>query len=701
MRLYSLTPILISVALHLNAEESNFLDFSQLSKNSEYGAPWKYYGPNEHCLGWVKSQGAFCRNDGWRFFWYYNGYQTNNMGFTRYGHMVPQSDYTKNDEILLVATGGAYRDTNNQVKFSGLEIQDIDSLESALQDPKVKNFATDPVPGAISLYYKHLDPAVKIPEFSLKTNRLNVMVWIPKSQLSQKRHSRIEKTSETAPHTIAMYPFINTGMGGHYYHNAMNRGYGHWVNVQFDSHPSHHNGGQTNATGSFKEGGLDYPGDGSSYFKNMTSFSLVFYNSRNQVDPYFMSMAPITRDYAAYENEETINNLAVGLDPSKKQFDISFEDKYRCKDCNGVYEVRYSHKPINNDNWDKATPISAIENYFVEDDGKGTYLIKPSPYYSQVWGKVSIDNLDYESFANSNKEIYFAVKDLSTRTSYEHDPDDYTLVDASPSGRKMAKRDLVKTIQYKLRDIPQVPNVSFRDMKIFKNDRRELPLTDTADVQYSVRTPDETSDIRLSKTPKGALVESNALISSGVGATLGQSSSGKLLDWQTIKLTVVERDCLTGVYCTYHSLAQMSQTGIAYPSKIWNSIAMDIYSGYRPGGVGMVFGKESDYQYITLSGNRITLSVPDVIEMSFTNTTDQDIEVPIHYSTKVSGRRHYTQLASWVTTPSKIFRARSTTNMYIKYSDVQPELDFLNINIPYRNQGLYLSSVALYRSAIR
>lgn len=693
MKVSSIIPYAI-IASTLTHAETSFLDFSQLSQQNPNASRWQYAGKNEACSDWSSDQGKWCRDDGWWFFWYYNPYQTEHMGFTRFGHLLTDSPYSnsKND-ILLVGTGGAYRDINNNIQMSGTQIRDEETLTEALRSPRPEHFS-QPVPGAITLYYKHPDPLRAIPEFQRKTNRLRMTVWMPEDADSQTRYRRSDRTVSTAKQQISLYPFINSGKSGHYYHNAMNRGYGQWITIQFDSHPTHHNQPTQPPLGAYKEGGFDYPANGTAYFAAMTSFSLVFYNAKNQANPYMMMMGPWMSDYSPYENEETINNLAIGLDPKKKQFDVSFEDKYRCKDCIGVYEIRYSFSPITNENWNHASRVVSVENFFVEDDNAMQRLIKPSPYYNQVWGKFSITPDDFKNFTVPGKSLYVAVRDLSER-KFAYDPDDDTFVPSSSDGLRIPKRSLIKTIRYDFKESPRMPVTENKTMTLFKEDTQVIQPQVPQTVVRGTYPPQLPSEMQFNALTDGYEIKTGTLKESGQGYFYGLDESSWLSYWSRVSAQVVDRDCLDGMTCNHVRLAEFSSSGAQFHVPLWDRVTMDSSSGFREGGAGLILGTNGASQYVLLRGRTLKMTPVDAIEISITNTATYSISTPIYYSTSVQESRTSLNALNWNMLPSKTIPPKTTVNYYIKSSDIAGTLPILNVNIPHPGLGLVIRSVAL------
>ena len=105
--------------------------------------------------------------------------------------------------------------------------------------------------------------------------------------------------------------------------------------------------------------------DGFDYFRRITMSQVVFYHSKYQSSPYHFLTDRWISSTVDEENDETIASLAVGFDEERQRFDISFEDKYRCNECVGQYEVTYSFSPITNQNVVNSDAVQQIENFLL------------------------------------------------------------------------------------------------------------------------------------------------------------------------------------------------------------------------------------------------------------------------------------------------------------------------------------------------
>ncbi|MDC2890023.1 hypothetical protein [Psychrosphaera algicola] len=227
--------------------------------------------------------------------------------------------------------------------------------------------------------------------------------------------------------TVSFYPFIDTSVGGHYYHRAANIPMGGWTKVLVDAHPTHHNGGAHNPYSSFSEGGDHYPGDGQKYFDSMATISLGVATPGTKSSPIAFYVDELAAYSMPYENEETISNLAVGFSPQTKRFDVSFSDKYRCIECNAEYEVRYSFFPIDNGNYEQAYLPDYVVNFDREDNNEQGKIIKPSPGYNQIWAAFDIQ-AEHKTMLTEGQTIFIAIKDKSERSEIEQQPADFEIV---------------------------------------------------------------------------------------------------------------------------------------------------------------------------------------------------------------------------------------------------------------------------------
>jgi hypothetical protein len=411
-------------------------------------------GDNTVCNGYGLPNGAMCSNDS-RFFIYSTRNNSNPQGWPRFGVFVP-GEYpgVTGNSLGIIFTGGVGPDGKGGEVSYGLDVQSYDALIKA-ESIGGDVYADRNVPGAASIYYKALNSNARTLGVMSGSNRFSLYVWYPADEERYVRHSRNDRAAPNVPEkTLAWYPFIDSAGQDHYYHHATNRPSGGWIHYQFDAHPTHNNTGPYPENHAYLEGGFDSPHDGRDYFNRVAAFAVVFHAVADKPSPYTV----LTDDWHAYyqpnENEETISNVGVGYDYVSKTFDISLEDKFRCDNCSGAYEVKFSFKPIDNNNYSTAQRVSFTENFFIEDDNTANNIIKPNNYYNQVWARVGLPGPDTDRFL-SGERIYFALKDVSNRgvslSNYDHE---------------MVNK--VKTIEFDYISPPEIPSVSIPSRIVIK-----------------------------------------------------------------------------------------------------------------------------------------------------------------------------------------------------------------------------------------
>jgi hypothetical protein len=395
------------------------MDFEWDESTWKSDTPWRYIAEKDaRCLNHPAPYGGLCNEEkGHRFFIYSENNPSRAVASHRYGVMLPGQFKGKTGDALgLVFTSGIGKGEDGNDALFGQKVETLDELRELEADPWAYNvYADRRLPGAASLYYKPLDNYDTSLGIFKGANRFSLYIWQPADPERFRRYSKRERGIPVAPNkTLEWYPFIGGQDRGHYYHYTTNRPAGGWMHVMFDAHPTHHNVGPYEERHEFREGGFDYPGDGVAYFENIAAFALKFRSMENKPSPYYILTDDWKGVYVDGENEETIANLGVGYDPSGRNFDFSLEDKFRCIECSGKYEIKYSFSPIDNSNFTDAKSLTDLENYYIEDDNDSHYLIKPHGGYNRVWGRFFIAQSDVERFL-SGERIYFAVKDRSER----------------------------------------------------------------------------------------------------------------------------------------------------------------------------------------------------------------------------------------------------------------------------------------------
>jgi hypothetical protein len=427
------------------------LGFDTENGNVYDGFPgWTYHSPERDPVGYMVNAGGFqsAPDAGGiqrQFYPYYNGYNSDHMGWLRYGY----ADVTNAISIAgtgafrFVATGGAY-DDNGSVAYAGLEVrykEQYDGYVDTGQDP----IATRDVPGSFYCYLNSGTQTNTLDELQ-DANRLSVWIRQPAGV--------VQSTSNRPDITFSYYPFIDNGGGDHYYHYVSNIALGGWTHVLFDAHPLHNNSGDPSPYSQYRVGGFDAPGDPQAYFARTVKFAFTGVLPTSSPAIMYMDQVELYVE-AQPENDETIANIGVGYGPSTHLFDISFNDKYRCLTCNALYEVKYAFSPISNASYATATPAIIVPNAdvgFTYNTGVANQIVKPNRGYNQIWAQLRLQPED-EAQLQLGTTLYFAVKDISVRDFGDRDPYDDELVDV-PGVGQVRRIDLIKTIDYTIYATP-------------------------------------------------------------------------------------------------------------------------------------------------------------------------------------------------------------------------------------------------------
>jgi hypothetical protein len=433
---------LLALALPVLAEET-IMDFEMDEQHwEEYGVDWRYARAEDQDCAYLDGQAKLC-NGTHRLFMLYNAANNDHIGWMRYGYFVPTESMSITGSALqLTYTGGVTEDDDGELVTLGEPVFGYYEFQDAYANLGDAVYANDGLPGTPTLYYK--DQNAGIPTLGLfeDTNRFSVHTWMPREENPYFQRTRYNADLNRPTRTLAWYPFIDTAKASHYYHQATNRSFGGWIKVNYDAHPTHSNAGISNPNGSLPEGGYDAPYDGTDYFDRVAGFAIRFLGMSDSESPYSLLTDEWTKSYVPYENEETISSLAVGYDPVTGNFDLSFEDKYRCLTCASKYEVRYSFSPINTGNFDLANELEDVKNYFEDDDNDANEIIKANQGYNQSWAYLVLPYNDAVRFKEGER-LYFAVRDISERT-FDYDLKDDEIV-STPWGN-YRKRDLIKSI---------------------------------------------------------------------------------------------------------------------------------------------------------------------------------------------------------------------------------------------------------------
>jgi hypothetical protein len=262
--------------------------------------------------------------------------------------------------------------------------------------------------------------------------------------------------------------------GGHYYHYYYAEPTDGWVHLQVDTHPQHNN--------SFKM--RNHSGyDGTKYFDEMYRMYIrVWSEAKDSLDWKGSGIAPWSVKYDGFEfwydsepqNDQTINSLAVAYSPSRKRFNIGFNDKYWDWDTTATYEIKYSFSPITNANYESAKYVQVVsdDRYGIPSSNKGR-ISKVSNYRPVVWCAFGLQLTDAASL-DTEDWIYFAVKDITGRdysgTYSEYSSEDQEIHEINGIGY-MKEINLIKRIDYylgKKEDVSPDTPLAPRDLQIVR-----------------------------------------------------------------------------------------------------------------------------------------------------------------------------------------------------------------------------------------
>ena len=447
---------LLSVGLAIVAtpalsQETSVMNFDLDTAHwEEFDQDWRYARPFDQNCNYLEAQAKLCKGSH-RFYMYYNGHNNDHIGWMRYGYFEPTDALSiAGNAFRFVYTGGVKSDGNGGTQELGEPIYGFYQFLEKYSELGDGVYADGPLPGTPSLYYQDQFSGVTSLGLFDNVNRFTMHTWQQREENPYLQRERYNADIGRPTRTLAWYPFIDSARSSHYYHHVSNRAFGGWLKAEFDGNPTHTNAGITNPNGSLPEGGDHYPYDAYSYFENVASFAVRFLGARDSDSPFSVVSDEWTKSEVKYENDYTISSLGVGYDPVTGNFDISFEDKYRCIECAAKYEVRYSFSPINTGNFAVANEFEAVKNFYFNDDNEAGEITKANNGYNQNWAYLVLPYEDALRF-KSGERIYFAVKDISDR-QFSYDPKDDEIVQ-TPWG-DFRKRDLVRSLSVDYHESP-------------------------------------------------------------------------------------------------------------------------------------------------------------------------------------------------------------------------------------------------------
>lgn len=614
------------------ARAAMFANFDFANNNVTQGFGNWYYsdiGDNSCDVYDGENQSKMCSNaDGngnkQSFNLYYNGYNSDHMGWTRWGYFDSSSTAINGNSMSVIFTGGAY-DNNGEVGFSGFPIKSKSQLDTFIaqgQNP----YANRVLPEGMTLYFHSNDSNDHFYPFSQLVGSDRLSVWVLPSEDSPYKFENQSSVFNSRPDsTFSWYPFVNDSNGDHYYHDLSNINMGSWTHFVFDAHPLHNNSGDSNPYSYYRAGGSDFPGDAVSYFNNVHSFSLRGQIAANQPSPSTMNID----EFEAYkvnqpENDETIVGMGIGYDPNTKMFDVSFADKYRGTGCDATYEIRYSFEPITNVNYSSAALLK-VTNFDRTKNNSSGLIYKPTSGYSQIWAAVEVSDSDKSQLVDS-ETIYFGIKDVSDRSALV-DRDTYELETVDVPGVGQVRRiDLVKTNYYTIYPV-------FRQLYFEDENLKSGHIGTVYSEEVAVKGGQKPYSFSLASgnLPGGLTLSADGIVSGtpiGTGTfnfriNVGESSSfnqsvGKdfTIDIYNQEICTdgidndsdalvdcADSDCYETAACStiLVDFAQSNIFGLAG----WNTLLKDVYTNYvttGPGGMSSTVGANGSYNFQGVQG---------------------------------------------------------------------------------------------------
>jgi hypothetical protein len=686
--------VLSLCSVQLFAKES-FMNFDFIDGKIENGAsPWYYSDVGEAPCNVYdgSSQSKLCNPNGQKIYAYYNGANNSHIGWLRYGYIDSSRDYAvSNSSLKLQMTGGVYKSSNGSLVTIGVPAKS--KSEYSALSPVEQDNAPKTLPGDMSIYVKTATNTTKFTQFQGK-NRFSVWVLMPYRSLDINEYSTANK--QKPDQRLSWYPFIYTSRGSHYYHHASNIPMGGWTKVQFDAHPTHHNSGSKNAYSSFSAGGYEFPGKPTSYFDNIATFALRTKFSIEQPIETEFYFDEFEVDYVEFENEETINNIGVGFNPETKQFDISFEDKYRCLKCTATYVLKYSFNPITNLNFEDAYTPSYITNFNRSKNNKNGKIYKPNPGYNLLWAAINLQE-EHKTQLTDGRKIYFAVKDISSRQNMTPRDIDSETVNVPGLG-EIKHKDLIKTIEYKI--IPVNYPLEF-ETALFNEAVAGQKFSQKIK-SYGGTKPYTYSATNL---PNGLKLNNEGTLS---GIPLNKGNNEVTLTVIDAKNEIINRNVFLEVltpkdfnveHCKLIVDFKSNKNESILPDFRFNQIFMDKYTGYKGVGTTIRLGSNRDYDYQGVKGSGFELFPGDKIRLTWKNVGSKAIDFSPRISFTKQGRYIYNEKSQWLySSKLQVEPSQFGTSELVVKSPV--ESSFININVnKSNNQTLILDKIELVEQA--
>jgi hypothetical protein len=663
-------------------------DFENGQLENGFGG-WAYedLGLNSCDVYGGDGRATLCGPDGLNIAGFYATYNNNHMGWMRYGFLDAETEVSISGGALRVQmTGGVYRNEAGELVEVGEQV----FSKSMYTTPTTEQRR---LPGDLPLYFKTASSTTPFKQFE-GINRLSMWVWFPEEYRGMEGYN---KENYNAPQrSFSLYPFIDTSKRGHYYHKIANVRMGGWTKVQFDAHPTHHNGGVSGANNSFLEGGYEYKGDGVAYFANMTTFALRPEFAINLPPEAHFIIDEIETDYVKYENEETISSLAVGFDPNTQRFDIAFADKYRCADCSAQYEVRYSFSPIDNANFPHAHLPEKTINFDRSLSNDQGVIHKPHNGYNELWAALELKD-EHRARLVEGEVVYFAVKDISWRRTMQNFAD-LKSITVPGVGRVQVQR-LVKTISYPIylppmpitfeqTDLPQVePGTYYKGSIPFRGGVAPFDVSISGDFPAGL-TISEYGQVR-GVTQQHGDFDFDITVTDARGDTATSSHYLRVAPSQVALIN----NC--GLLVDFVDSAEASV--LADPR--FDTVIHDRYTGFNAIGTRIRVGENKDYDYQGVSGIGASLQAGDVLRMTWYNNGSQPVIFSPRVSFDVAGRYERHDDALWHTSPAQTIEPGAHA-VALFTLDAPVETDVINVNVNHAQSGtLILDKLELVEQA--
>ncbi len=596
---------------------------------------------------------------------YYSPYNSDHMGWLRWGFLDAEESLSINGSSLkVVLTGGAF-DNGGAVGYSGKPLKSKQEFDAYL-DQGVNPNSERTLPGDTSIYFKTHTATTPFKGLAGK-NRLAMWVLFPSSDVNRFDQQAYRSDYRRPEFTFSFYPFIDDAKGRHYYHGVSNIPMGGWTRIEFDAHPYHYNGGDRNSYSHYSSGGYEAPGNGVEYFNRIVTFALRAQEMRNTPSPVAFYIDEIEAYTVTHENDETISSVGIGFDPNGRRFDLSFSDKYRGAECNGLYEVRYSFSPITQANFSQAKLCRVIN--FKRDQNNDQGLVhKSSNGYNQIWAGLRVSEADESRLVPGNT-VYFAIQDKTDRSHMsQRDSFDDTTVDL-PGVGPVWRTDLIRTLAYPIHPAAYPLDLELPETQptLKRGEEVLLQLNPVGGVPpYEFQTHPS--------LPQGLSINNEGIISGRpmeIGTTeleiLLFDSRGRQVRRQLVLEVQADEICGDGIDNDEDGAVDCGDAecgGSDACSRLlvdfgagalenrfgidgWNQVIMDRYTGYTQGGTTIMVGRNGGYDFQGVAGPAMTLGTGDTVMVFWHNRSDETIRFTPRISFTQRGRPTVATANEW------------------------------------------------------